>query len=185
MREPPTDPADSPGRSSGGRAAASTRSCCLAATLAEFISATGWPCPFVRAGLALALAVVFTPFQRWLEAKVRRPNLAAVISVVVVGLIVVVPVTLVGQRLIRKWEGRELFKEGRVRRVAACARSATAPRAARRLDGAPNLPASVEATAGWLTTTGAAFVKGSFVEMIGLLLTFYLLSFLRDGRPSG
>ena len=46
-----------------------------------------------------------------------------------------------------------------------------------------NLPGTVKTVATWMTTTGASFVKGSVVEVIGLLLTFYLLFFfLRDRR---
>ena len=40
-----------------------------------------------------ALALIFTPLQRWLEARVKRPGLAAVLSLVIVGLLVVVPAT--------------------------------------------------------------------------------------------
>jgi len=56
-----------------------------------FLSALSW---------ALALAVLFTPFHRWLESKAKHPNLAAAVSVLMVGLIVVIPATFVGQRLI-------------------------------------------------------------------------------------
>lgn len=49
---------------------------------------------------ALALAVLFAPLQSWVESKVKRPNLAAMLSVLAVGLIVVVPATLVTQRII-------------------------------------------------------------------------------------
>jgi predicted PurR-regulated permease PerM len=44
-----------------------------------------------------------------------------------------------------------------------------------------NVPGTVKTVATWMTTTGASFVKGSVVEVVGLLLTFYLLFFfLRD-----
>ncbi len=46
-----------------------------------------------------ALALIFTPLQRWLEARVKRRNLAAAFSVVIVGLLVVVPATWFAQRL--------------------------------------------------------------------------------------
>ena len=38
---------------------------------------------------ALGLAVLFTPFQRWVESKLKHPRLAAFVSVLVIGLIVV------------------------------------------------------------------------------------------------
>jgi predicted PurR-regulated permease PerM len=49
---------------------------------------------------ALALAVLFAPLHRWLERKVKRPNLAAAICVLVIALIVVVPATFVAERII-------------------------------------------------------------------------------------
>ena len=49
-----------------------------------------------RAG---ALALVFTPFHEWIEARVRRPNLAAAFSLVIVGLLVVAPATWFAQKL--------------------------------------------------------------------------------------
>ena len=46
-----------------------------------------------------ALALIFTPLQRWMEARVKRPNLAAVLSLVIIGLLVVVPATWFAQKL--------------------------------------------------------------------------------------
>jgi predicted PurR-regulated permease PerM len=68
--------------------------------------------PFLAAfGWALALAVLFSPFQRRLESKVKHPNLAVAVSVLIIGLIVVIPVTFVGQRLVQEaGNGAELVK---------------------------------------------------------------------------
>ena len=46
-----------------------------------------------------ALALVFTPLHQWIEAKVRRPNLAAAFSLVIIGLLVVAPATWFAQKL--------------------------------------------------------------------------------------
>ena len=51
---------------------------------------------------ALALAVLFARLHRWIEAGTKRPNLAAVVSVLIVALIVVVPATFVAGRLVRE-----------------------------------------------------------------------------------
>ena len=56
-----------------------------------FLSATVW---------ALTLAVLFAPLQGWLERKWRHPGWAALISVLLVGLVVLVSVTFLGQRLV-------------------------------------------------------------------------------------
>ena len=39
------------------------------------------------------LALVFTPSHRWVEARVKTPNLAAALSLTVIGLLVVAPAT--------------------------------------------------------------------------------------------
>ena len=49
---------------------------------------------------ALTLAVLFTPLQNWLEAKFKRTGLAALISIFLIGLIVVIPALFVGQQLV-------------------------------------------------------------------------------------
>ena len=46
-----------------------------------------------------ALASVFNPLHRWIEARVRRPNLAAAFSLVIIGLLVVAPATWFAQML--------------------------------------------------------------------------------------
>jgi len=57
--------------------------------------------PFVPAlTWALTLAVLFMPVHRWLESRVTHPNLAASVSVLGIALIVVVPATFMGQRLV-------------------------------------------------------------------------------------
>ncbi len=68
--------------------------------------------PFLPAlAWALALAVLFTPFQRWMESKLRHSNLAAVVSVLAIGLIVIVPATFIGQRmLLQAAKGAELIE---------------------------------------------------------------------------
>jgi hypothetical protein len=54
---------------------------------------------------------MFTPFQRWLESKLKHPSLAASVSVLVVGLIVAAPATFVAQRLVTESaRGAEIIK---------------------------------------------------------------------------
>ena len=49
---------------------------------------------------ALALAVLFAPLHRLLRKYLKRPNLAAAIAVLTIGIIVIMPVTFVGERLV-------------------------------------------------------------------------------------
>lgn len=146
---------------------------------APFVSALAW---------ALALAVLFTPFQRWLESKLRRPSLAAIIAVLVIGLIVVVPATFVGQRLVvQAAKGAQLIeasvKSGEWRRALE-SQPRLAPLVAR-LERQIDLPGTVNSLSAWLSTTAGAIVKGSIFQLISFCLIFYLLFFfLRDRRAA-
>jgi predicted PurR-regulated permease PerM len=141
--------------------------------------------PFLPAlAWALALAVLFAPFHRWLESKLKRPSLTAAVSTFVVGLILAVPATFVGQRLvIESAKGAEIIntqvESGEWRRAIE-AQPRLAPLAnwiERKID----LPGTVKALASWLTTRAASIVKGSVIQVIEFFLTLYLLFyFLRD-----
>ncbi len=137
---------------------------------------------------ALALAVLFIPLHRRLEAKLKRPSLAACVSVLVVGLIVAVPAVFVVQRLIQEAaKGAEIIKtkvESGEWQRALEAQPRLAP-VAEWIEARVDLPGIAKTVAGWLTTTGGAIVKGSVVQGIGFCLTFYLLFFfLRDRREA-
>ncbi len=142
--------------------------------------------PFLAALVwAVALAVLFAPFQQWLETKFKHPSLAAGLSVLVIGLIVVVPATFVGQRLVlQAAKGAELIeskvKSGEWRR-ALQAQPRLAP-LADRIERQMDLPGTVKTLATWLSTTAGSIVKGSVYQMIGFCLTFYLLFFLLRDR---
>ena len=146
---------------------------------APFLSPLAW---------ALALAILFAPLQRWLEAKLKRPSLAAGVSVFVIGLIVLVAATFVGQRLVvQAVKGAQLIEtkvsSGEWRRVIE-AQPRLAP-LADRIEREIDLPGSVKTLAGWLSNTAGSIVKGSVVRVIGFCLTFYLLFyFLRDRRAA-
>ena len=144
---------------------------------APFLAALTW---------ALALAVLFTPFQRWLESMLTRPSLAAVASVLVISMSVVVAATFVGQRLaVQGAKGAEVIqtkvKSGEWRRAlkAQPRQVALADKIERQIDQ----PRTVTTLATWLSTTAGTIVKGSLFQVIGFCLTFYLLFFfLRDRR---
>ena len=70
-----------------------------------FLSALAW---------ALALAVLFAPFQRWLESKLKHQNFSAAVSVLVIGMTVVVPALLVGQQLVLQAAKGALLIETRI-----------------------------------------------------------------------
>lgn len=133
---------------------------------------------------ALALGVLFTPVQRWLESKLKRPSLAAVVSVLVIGTSVAIPATFVAQRLaVQVTKGAELIqtkvRSGEWRRALE-----SQPRLAvlaAKIEHQIDLPGTETSLATWLSKTAGNIVKGSLYQAIGFLLTFYLLFFfLRD-----
>ena len=140
---------------------------------APFLPALAW---------ALALAVLFSPFQRWLESKLKHPNLAAAVSVLVISLIVVFPAAFVGQQLVlQAAKGAELIEtkinSGEWRRALE-AQPRLAPLADRiehQLEG------TLKTLATRLSTTAGSIVKRSVFQLVEFCLTFYLLFyFLRD-----
>lgn len=141
--------------------------------------------PFVPAiAWSLALAVLFTPLQHWLEAKLKRPSLAAIVSVFLIALIVVVPVSFVGQKLgAQAAKGAELVEtkvDSGEWRQAIAAQPRLAP-IADRIEQEIDLPGTVKSLASWFSKTAGTIVKGSVVQAIDFCLTFYLLFFfLRD-----
>ncbi|OFW39384.1 MAG: AI-2E family transporter [Acidobacteria bacterium RIFCSPLOWO2_12_FULL_67_14b] len=141
--------------------------------------------PFVPAlAWALALAVMFSPLYRWLESKLKRPNLAAATATLVAALIVIVPATFVAEKLIEEGAKgadaiRTSVESGQWRRSIE-SRPRLAP-LARWVEAQIDLTGSVTTGVTWLTNTAASFVQGSLVQVISLMLIFYLLFyFLRD-----
>lgn len=132
---------------------------------------------------ALALAIIFMPAHRWLEGKVRNPHVAAAISVLWIGLLVVIPTTLIGGRLVSESaKGAATVKErlasGEWRRTLeshdALAQLTTW------IEGL-DLPDAITSVTAWVAATSASFVRGGVLQVITALMTFYLLFyFLRD-----
>ena len=133
---------------------------------------------------ALALGVLFAPLHRWLESRVKRPNLAAAICVLVVALIVVVPAIFVGQRIIGEAARgaetiRNMVQSGEWR-GAFDAHPRIAP-IGHWIEQEFDLPRVVQTAASWLANTAASLMRGSLLQLIGTVLTFYMLFyFLRD-----
>ncbi len=141
--------------------------------------------PFIPALTgALALAVLFAPLHRWIESKIRRPTLAATICVLVICFVVVVPASLVIERIVGEAAtGAEIVKTridtGEWRRAFDAHRN-LAP-IGHWIEREVDLPGLVQTGASWLTNTATLLVRGSVLQVIGVVLTFYLLFyFLRD-----
>ncbi len=143
--------------------------------VAPFLPAFAW---------ALALAVLFAPLHRWLTSKLKHPNLAATICVLVAALIVVLPALFVAERIIgeaaRSAETiNTLVESGEWRRTFE-AHPRIAP-VGHWIERQFDLPEMVNTATAWLTSVAAAFVQGSIQQLIGVVLTFYIFFyFLRD-----
>lgn len=141
---------------------------------APFLSPIAW---------SLALAVVCVPMQRRIEAFIRSPGIAAAVSVCLIGSMVLILVTFVGERLGREASSGAQLVNARIESGEWRRAIELHPRLIPLADWLEqqNLPETVKSTATWMSTTGSGFVRGSVIEVMSLLLTFYLLFyFLRD-----
>ena len=133
---------------------------------------------------AFALAVMFAPLYRWLESKVKHPNLAAMICVLVAALIVVLPAIFVAEQMIEEASRgagtiKRMVDTGEWRR-SFDAHPLISP-VVDWIDQQFDLPDIVNTAASWLTSTAASFVNSSVLYLIGVVLTFYIFFyFLRD-----
>ena len=157
----------------------------MAATVAGIYICYQLAAPFIPVFTwALALAVMFAPLYRWLVSKVKHPNLATIICVLVAALIVVVPATFVAERIVAEAAGgaetiKTLVESGEWRRVFD-AHPLFAP-VGQWIERQIDLPAMVNNLTSWLTGIATSFVQGSIVKLIGVVLTFYIFFFfLRD-----
>ena len=131
-----------------------------------------------------ALALVFNPLHRWLEAKVRRPSLAAALSLVVIGLLVVVPATWFAQKLA---EQATSVPENIQKQIAAGkwhVRGEEHPLMAHllaRIEQQVSSPENASMPTTWLKTVISRLIKESAIAAVQVCLTLYFLFyFLRD-----
>ena len=156
----------------------------LGLTLAGLIVCFWLMLPFLPALVwALALAILFLPAHRFIEARLANANLAAACSVLMIAVLVVVPLLLLSGRIVEgAAEGATAAKDKIVSgewRHAIEMNEILAPvaRWMEQLD----LSGAVETITNWLTSLSASFVSGSLIGVVTILLTFYLLFyFLRD-----
>ncbi len=142
--------------------------------------------PFLSVLLwALTLAVMFTPLQRWLESKFKHPNLAALISILIIGLIVITPTLLIGEQLLTQVvKGSQLVEaklnSGEWRRIFEAEPQLAA--IVTKIDQYINFPEMIKTLNEKLGNAAGAIVKGSIFQVIGLVLVFYMLFFLLRDR---
>lgn len=157
----------------------------LAATSAGVYLCISLAAPFLSAfAWALVLAVLVLPIHRRIEARLKHPNLAAALSVLIVAVVVVVPATFVGERLVTEAANGAVLVQSRLETGSWRRVLEIHPRIApidAWIEHQFDLPAIFGTLAAWFTSAATSFVRGSVVQLLGALLTFYLLFyFLRD-----
>lgn len=145
--------------------------------------------PFVGSlTAALTFAILFEPVHARIEAALKRPTLASLISVLAILLIVAIPSSLILQRLVTEtvngaYQTQRMLASGQMERILADY-PALAP-IAQWVQQQFDLPALLSGVASWLSNIGASLVRGSLAQATGFAITFYLLFyFLRDRRAA-
>jgi len=118
------------------------------------------------------------------EVHVKGSNLAGSVSVLVIVLIVIVPAAFMGQRLVSEAAAGADALKARVDSGEWQRLLDDHPRLApfaQQIGQQIDLPGIIGTIATGLTSIAGAFIKGSVIQAVDLLLTFYLLFyFLRD-----
>ena len=131
-----------------------------------------------------ALGLVFAPLHERIEARVRRPALAAAVSLAIIGLLVVAPATWFAHKLA---EQLTLVPQSIQKQIAAgkwhMAGDAY-PQVARivgLVEQEVSQPENASRATSWLKTTASSLIKESAIAALQVCLTLYFLFyFLRD-----
>jgi predicted PurR-regulated permease PerM len=136
---------------------------------------------------ALALAVLFAPMHRWLLKQLKRPNLVAAIAVLSIGIIVIIPSFFVVERLVAEAAKGASAVDQSVRSGSWRAPIDASPRlapVAQWIQDHVDLADAAGTVTGWITSSSTALLRGSFTQVVNVLLTFYLLFFFMRDRKA-
>ena len=140
--------------------------------------------PFVPAlAWALAIAVLAAPLHGRLERRLKRPAAAAAISVVVLALVVILPITLLGQHVVAVLSTGFSTVQQQLTGVDWQHLLGSYPLLGwlGAAANAENFATIVGNVGSWLTNLAGSLARESLSNAITVLLTFYLLFyFLRD-----
>ncbi len=131
-----------------------------------------------------ALASVFNPLHRWIEARVRRPNLAAAFSLVIIGLLVVAPATWFAQMFAEQAISVPETIQKQIATGKWHLSGDQHPRLAHFLalvERQVSSPENASMAATWLKTTLSRLAEETAIAAVQVSLTLYFLFyFLRD-----
>jgi len=133
---------------------------------------------------ALTLAALFVPMQRWFESKLKHAGLAAIVSILLIGSIVIAPAIFVGEQLVlQAVKGSQLI-ETKVNSGEWQKSLESQPELApivSKIERIIDLPKMLKTFTAWLGAAAGNVVKASIFQILGLCLVFYVLFFfLRD-----
>jgi len=135
---------------------------------------------------SISLAVLFAPFQEYLEKKLQRPSLAAWIALVAIASIVIVPTFFAIQQLAIQAAQGATFVEGIVQSGEWKKVFSSQPRLSEfvdRFEGRFDLQGVVKSLTEWLSGAAVSILKVSTYQLIDVGMTFYFLFYLlRDRR---
>ena len=132
-----------------------------------------------------ALASVFTPLHRWIEARVRRPSLAAAFSLVIIGLLVVTPATWFAQMLAEQAISVPEIIQKQIATGKWHLSGDQHPRLAHFLalvERQLSSPENASMATTWLNTLLSRLVKESAIAGVEVCLTLYFLFYLLRDR---
>ena len=133
---------------------------------------------------ALTLAILFSSLHARVEKMIKHSNIAALLSTAIVAIVVVVPAVFVVERLISEAASGILSLQARVESGDLQKLLDSYPTLAPLgvwIDRQVDLPSMMASVATWLSNIGATFVRGSLLQVVEVMITFYLLFyFLRD-----
>ncbi len=159
----------------------------LAATLGGiYVCSLLWS-PFLSTFTwALTLAILFAPAHEIVEERLKNPNLAAVVSVLLVSVIVVGPMFFVAERLVTEAAVNADYVQ---RQIASSdwrqiiERHPWAATVSHWIEREIDFRAIVGRVASWLTNMAAAFVRKSTAEFASAP-DYFLCSFLSISRQA-
>jgi predicted PurR-regulated permease PerM len=131
-----------------------------------------------------ALALIFSPLQRWIEARVKRGNLAAAFSLVIIGLLVVAPATWFAQKIAEQAVSVPQTIQKQIAAGKWHVKAEQHPKMAHLIawvEQQVSSPENASLAATWLKTMLSRLVKESAIAAVQVSLTLYFLFyFLRD-----
>jgi predicted PurR-regulated permease PerM len=132
----------------------------------------------------ITLTVLFSPLQRQLESFFKYRTIAALISTFLIGLLVIVPIIFLIQKLVMQVISSASLVENLVDSGDWRRHLESQPNLARyfyKIEPYLDLPNLVKVVNAWLVTNSANFLKNSALNVLSISLIFYLLFFfLRD-----